>query len=631
MSYLGRVLFILVICFMSTSWVRAEQSLPDIPSYSLSQSQQGIAKVHYHAMAQKNKTIIADFFAGKSQWPLVKASKGDLAYQPGFNLIAFQVDNDSLERQLAYITLKNQIRISSAEILFLNDNNELEFMPFELEGNNTLKVSLSLPAKDKIKVILCIKSTSHLRSSLVLYNQSGFIENSSEASFRLGLGLGGLFCLTFAMLLLYLAIRKNTVLLLFAYLLCRTCTLSAILGLNLYYLLPQYNALKGIEVPIFVAASTIALLLFTAKVFKLKQINERLHRLIQWITWLFAAFLPMSLFTPVYIDVSAIMILHSLTIIFLAAIGFYLYRLRQRLALLFSTIMVVKLMSMIVIIIATNWVDIGIAPYKAAIYITIFWIDAFLLTFILSRQYFYQVQDKEIAQKEALENAKLSESTQEQLLTLQQENQEELEQRVQERTLELNIALQELEEVNQELERKNIIDELTGLHNRRFYDQKILAEYRRSKRNLTPLSLVVIDIDHFKRVNDDYGHLAGDQCLVWLSGHIKQCLKRNSDLAFRYGGEEFCLILPETDSQGAFTLAESLRENIARRAFLYQELEIPITISCGVCTYQQQADAQPEHIFAGADKALYTAKRSGRNQTQEHKLVDEDINQQDVT
>jgi len=631
MSYLGRALFVLVICFLFTSWVRAEQSLPDIPSYSLNQSQQGIAKVHYHAMAQENKNIIADFFAGRSQWALVEAPKGDLAYQPGFNLIAFQVKNDSLERQLAYITLKNQVRISNAEVLFLNNNNELEVIPFELQGNNTLKASLSLPAKGKVKVILCIKSTSHLRSSLVLYNQSGFINNSSDANFKLGLGLGGLFCLTFAMLLLYLAIRKNTVLLLFTYLLCRTCTLSAILGLNLYYLLPQYNALKGIEVPIFVAASTIALLLFTAKVFKLKEINQRLNQLIRWVTWLFAAFLPISLFTPVYIDVSAIMILHSLTIIFLAGIGFYLYRLRQRLALLFSTIMVVKLMSMIVIIIATNWVDIGIAPYKTAIYITIFWIDAFLLTFILSRQYFYQVQDKEIAQREALENAKLSENTQEQLLTLQQENQEELEQRVQERTLELNIALQELEEVNQELERKNIIDELTGLHNRRFYDQKILAEYRRSKRNLTPLSLVVIDIDHFKRVNDDYGHLAGDQCLVWLSGHIKQCLKRNSDLAFRYGGEEFCLILPETESQGAFTLAESLRENIARRAFLYQDLEIPITISCGVCTYQQQTDAQPEHVFAGADKALYTAKRNGRNQTQEHKLADEDINQQDVT
>ncbi len=208
----------------------------------------------------------------------------------------------------------------------------------------------------------------------------------------------------------------------------------------------------------------------------------------------------------------------------------------------------------------------------------------------------------------------------------QQQNQDLLEERVQERTLELNIALQELEEANQELERKNILDELTGLNNRRFYDQKILAEYRRCKRNLTPLSLVVIDIDHFKAVNDNYGHLAGDQCLVWVSAQIKLCLKRSSDLAFRYGGEEFCLILPDTEAEGAIALAEGLRENISAQIFYYQNTEIPITISCGVSTYQQQSEVQPEQIFAGADNALYQAKHNGRNQTQQHKFTESELN-----
>ncbi|MFB0999700.1 MAG: diguanylate cyclase, partial [Colwellia sp.] len=88
------------------------------------------------------------------------------------------------------------------------------------------------------------------------------------------------------------------------------------------------------------------------------------------------------------------------------------------------------------------------------------------------------------------------------------EDTDALESKVQERTLELNIALQELEDANKELQEKNTLDELTGLYNRRFYDQKIQAEFRRSRRNLTPLSLVVIDIDYFKKVNDNYGHLA---------------------------------------------------------------------------------------------------------------------------
>jgi diguanylate cyclase (GGDEF)-like protein len=136
----------------------------------------------------------------------------------------------------------------------------------------------------------------------------------------------------------------------------------------------------------------------------------------------------------------------------------------------------------------------------------------------------------------------------------------------------LHIALQELEDANRELEQKNNLDELTGLFNRRYYDQKILAEFRRSKRNLTPLSLIIIDIDYFKVVNDSYGHLAGDQCLVWVGNHLKKSLKRSSDMAFRYGGEEFCIILPDTDERGALAFAEALRKIIEHQVCTYKSI-----------------------------------------------------------
>lgn len=194
------------------------------------------------------------------------------------------------------------------------------------------------------------------------------------------------------------------------------------------------------------------------------------------------------------------------------------------------------------------------------------------------------------------------------------EETDELESKVQERTLELNIALQELEEANKELQEKNTLDELTGLYNRRFYDQKIQAEFRRSRRNLTPLSLVVIDIDHFKKVNDNYGHLAGDECLVAVSACIKKCLRRSADISCRYGGEEFCLILPETDSKGALVLADELRESIENCQISYNNIAIKLTISCGISTYLQQKNVKPEHLFAVADQALYKAKDNGRNQ-----------------
>jgi diguanylate cyclase (GGDEF)-like protein len=245
-----------------------------------------------------------------------------------------------------------------------------------------------------------------------------------------------------------------------------------------------------------------------------------------------------------------------------------------------------------------------------------------LLGLYLNRHYRRKYQQKSTELKLAKHNTTVAEQAMQRLAQEQQDSQDLLEERVQERTIELNIALQELESANQELERKNVLDELTGLHNRRFYDQKILAEYRRSRRNLTPLSLVLIDIDHFKSVNDNYGHLTGDQCLVWVAKHIKQSLKRSEDKAFRYGGEEFCLILPNTDAEGAMLLAEQLRLTISEQAFICQGTEIALTISSGIGTYLQQMDIGPEQIFAGADKALYQAKHDGRNQTQQFTFIE---------
>lgn len=233
----------------------------------------------------------------------------------------------------------------------------------------------------------------------------------------------------------------------------------------------------------------------------------------------------------------------------------------------------------------------------------------------------HKYQQKDKALKKAIIDVHQSEHALQDIVEEQKASQDLLEERVQERTLELNITLQELESVNQELERKNVLDELTGLHNRRSYDQKIQAEYRRSRRNLTPLSLVVIDIDHFKSVNDNYGHLVGDQCLIWLGKHIKRSLKRSADKAFRYGGEEFCLILPDTELEGAILLAENLRKSVEEHHFQFEQLDFSVTICCGVSTYQQQGDVTPEQLFSVADKALYKAKHSGRNQTQHHQFT----------
>ena len=245
-----------------------------------------------------------------------------------------------------------------------------------------------------------------------------------------------------------------------------------------------------------------------------------------------------------------------------------------------------------------------------------FWLMAIMVTYLVGYTYYCQLRDEKLAQQQALSSMRASELAQKELLIIQDESQEQLESRVQERTLELNIALQELEAVNQELQEKNTLDELSGLYNRRYYDQKIVAEFRRSRRNLTPLSLILVDIDHFKNVNDTYGHLTGDKCIVDVASLLKSLLRRSSDIGCRYGGEEFCLILPETDAQGALALAQEICQTVRQQKFYSNESIMKLSVSCGVTTYLQEKDITPEIIFEHVDKALYKAKKSGRDQVQ---------------
>ena len=164
-----------------------------------------------------------------------------------------------------------------------------------------------------------------------------------------------------------------------------------------------------------------------------------------------------------------------------------------------------------------------------------------------------------------------------------------------------------LEEKNIELEQLSITDRLTGLYNRHKLDVHLVREKQRSDRYNRPFSLVIMDIDHFKSVNDRFGHQTGDDVLRQMGSLIKKSI-RSSDIPGRWGGEEFLIICPETDRQGAQTLAEEIRKNIQAVSFLS---DTTITISGGVAEYELKEDS--EKLVKRADDNLYKAKHSGRN------------------
>ena len=156
-----------------------------------------------------------------------------------------------------------------------------------------------------------------------------------------------------------------------------------------------------------------------------------------------------------------------------------------------------------------------------------------------------------------------------------------------------------------------ILDKLTGIYNRVAYEERIEQEYLRWKRYKKPLVFLVFDIDHFKSINDNYGHKAGDKALRLIAQTLQKNL-RSTDFLARYGGEEFVALMPETELADAMKVANKLREAIAAVKFNYQERDVDITVSCGVAYFQR--DDTVESVFQRADKALYQAKDNGRNQ-----------------
>jgi two-component system chemotaxis family response regulator WspR len=179
----------------------------------------------------------------------------------------------------------------------------------------------------------------------------------------------------------------------------------------------------------------------------------------------------------------------------------------------------------------------------------------------------------------------------------------------------LDALKRELEASNAELARLSMQDALTGLANRRRFDQALDSEFRRAERERTSLSLLLGDVDFFKKYNDTYGHQCGDDCLRRVAAALAAAVRRPADLAARYGGEEFAIILPGTPVEGARIVAEAARAGVAGLQMPHASSTVSgfVTMSLGIATSEPDAPLEPAKLIERADAALYVAKRDGRN------------------
>lgn len=181
------------------------------------------------------------------------------------------------------------------------------------------------------------------------------------------------------------------------------------------------------------------------------------------------------------------------------------------------------------------------------------------------------------------------------------------------KNLELKRTQTALRTANIELKALSFTDSLTGAYNRLYFDRQFLGEWQRARREQEPLSMILVDIDHFKELNDRHGHPAGDDALKFVTTLLKTGFQRGNDIVCRYGGEEFVVLLPNTPPQKAHQRAEKVRKSIEQNPFTRGEVSLNITASFGVGGLVPQVQHEPLDLLHATDQALYSVKRNGRN------------------
>lgn len=441
-------------------------------------------------------------------------------------------------------------------------------------------------------VYIRVQSSGSLNVPFSLVQNHKLIEKSSTQSFYYGIYYGALFILILYNLLVYSSTRINSFFFNAYYMLSIMLFMLSMSGYAYQYLWPQYPSWSNMSIPILEANGMLAILLFGRSFLQDSSKKMGFDR-----TFIF------------FIALSLIAFLLAITIKYAIAV-------KVNTALAVVSIMFVY------------WVGIvrfrqGISAAKTFI---LAWSILLVSTFIYSLGAFAVIPDYYANEVVMLTgttaqiiflNFALAQQTKDmssQLIDFEKSARERLQQQVNERTAQLTEANVKLATLNKKLEELSTRDDLTQVANRRFFNQMLDQQYAIARRDNESLSLLFLDIDHFKKLNDKLGHQAGDDCLKFVSDIINGCLHRPKDFLARYGGEEFAIILPDTDQEGAEKIALTILNEVRKHPFFFNGTPYPMTVSIGVYSNIPNQFIQQADYLSRADTAMYEAKQNGRNQ-----------------
>ncbi|HVL00291.1 MAG TPA: diguanylate cyclase [Dongiaceae bacterium] len=455
-------------------------------------------------------------------------------------------------------------------------------------------VPLHVPAQSEVRLLLRVQSTSAVQIPLTLWEKTTFVEQDHVRSIGYGLLYGLVLSICLYHLLIFLQVRESAFLWYALVNLSLTGTFASIHGVPTVLLGDISIGINDKILLLSMAGCAMFTSLFTHEVLQMKTARPRLALALRVVVYLgmFQAALSFVLPYPVLIRAMVILVLATLATNVAAHVRRFLdgypparYIL---LAMLAAALGVVVTLLEKLGLLPSTWLTEN-AMQTGIIAMTL------LFSFALSHRMNMDRQLRENAQAE--------------LIASQQQVNENLDRMVRERT-------EALEQANVQLQEASNTDALTGLRNRRYFNEAFELEFKRAFREKTSLSLLLLDIDHFKQINDSYGHPFGDLCLIQAAHVIRAQTRRPPDVAARYGGEEFVVLLPNTHEDGARHIATAICEGLRKTVISDDTRKVHITVSIGVVSLTPGPEDSTESLLKRADVLLYRAKEKGRNRVE---------------
>lgn len=586
------VLFLLFMLPLATSAL----TLPDVPSLPLATDLQFLEDA-------STDWTVDDVRRDGQPWQ----PQGDSAFNRGYSASAWwlklDLHNGSSHLESRYLALTYAV-LDHVDVYVYDGNQRLksyalgDWQPFRQRPvmNRFFVVPLDWNPQQTLTVFLRIKSSTSVQAPLALWQHAAFEEQQADSNIAHGLYYGAMVVIAIYNLLLFVALRDLNYLLYSAFVISVPLFMASLSGHAYHYLWPESPQWNDDSIIFFLGLVFASVAVFARRFLQVRTWSVKLHWALTAIAW-----------TGGFFAVTAFAVPYSFSIRFMVPMGF----LGSILFVVVGCLAWMKgipsaryyVIAWLVYMLGSGMMALSRLNFLPTNFITEYGmqfgsaLEAVLLSFALAERINVERRLRFEAQAESLR--------------VTQRLNEDLELRVQERTEELALA-------NARLETLSNTDQLTGLHNRRFLEAVLSAEWYRCKRHKHGFAVLMMDVDFFKQVNDRYGHAAGDECLRQVAVLAKDSVRWPSDHVARYGGEEFCIVLPETAVQDALIVAERIRRQVENNAIVTPRETFRVTISIGICAGIPCDSLTVDDVLRFADTALYQSKEGGRNRVTLH-------------